>query len=61
MEHLLLPQVIYLLLELVRTLVNQEHQVRELCFGGNTPPGAKVADVEEWNGAGPATKTITVS
>ena len=32
-----------------------------IMFGGNTPPGAKVADVEEWNGAGPATKTITVS
>ena len=32
-----------------------------IMFGGNTPPGAKVADVEEWNGASPATKTITVS
>jgi hypothetical protein len=35
-------------------------QTLALAFGGS-PYGTSVAATEEWTGAGPATKTITVS
>jgi hypothetical protein len=42
-----------------RRLAGAGTQTAGLAFGGGTPPAT--AATEEWTGASPATKTITVS